>query len=179
MLLAGPGLLLAGPAATPALAGTTLLQSSPQADSTVTESVDQIRLSFTENVSADLSKAVVRGSDGTTYNDGPLQVVLDINVVQRVRPLPVGEYLVSWVAATGEGDAARGEFRFTVASTADATVPAADPYMSTYDGGGSGAWLCIGLGALIPLTLLVFLLRRRNRPEGDLPPEEYGQSTAT
>lgn len=165
MLLAGPGLLLAGPAATPAWAGTSLLQTDPQADSTVTGPVDEIRLSFSGNVNADRSSAVVRGSDGTTYNDGPLQVVLDINAVQPVRPLSAGEYVVNWVAATGAGDTARGEFRFTVASPADPTAAAADPYMSTYDGGGLGAWLCIGVGALIPLTLLVFLLRRRSRPE--------------
>jgi methionine-rich copper-binding protein CopC len=177
LLLVGPG-LLAAPVATPAWAGTTLLQSWPQAGSTVTEgSVNEVRLSFTENVNADLSSATVRGSDGATYNDGPLQVALDINVVQQVRPLSVGEYLVNWVAATGAGDAARGEFRFTVASSTDAAAPVADPYESTYDPGGPGAWLCIGIGALIPLVLLVLLLGRRNRREMNLPPARPDKGT--
>jgi len=178
LLLVGPGLLLAASVATPAWAGTTLLQSWPQADSTVTEgSINEIRLSFTDNVNVDLSSAVVRGSDGTTYNDGHLQVALDINLVQQVHPLPVGEYLVNWVAAIGADDSARGEFRFTVSPSTDAAAPVADPYESTYDPGGPGAWFCIGIGALIPLALLVLLLRRRNRREINLPASRPDKGT--
>jgi methionine-rich copper-binding protein CopC len=170
LLLVGPGLLVAAAAPTPAWAGAALLQSWPQADSTVTEgSINEIRLSFAGTVDVDLSSAIVRGSDGTTYNDGDLQVALDINLVQQVRPLPVGQYRVKWIAATGAGEPAQGEFRFTVAPSTDAAAPVADPYESTYDPGGPGAWLCIGIGVLIPLALLVLLLRRRNSREMNLP----------
>ncbi|MCU7727051.1 copper resistance protein CopC [Actinoplanes sp. KI2] len=178
MLLIGSGLLAAAPAATPAWASTTLLQSWPQADSTVTEgSIDKVGLSFTENIDANLSSVVVRGSDGSTYNDGHLQVLLYTNLEQQVRPLPVGEYQVTWVAATGTGDPARGEFRFTVTPSTAAATPVAAPYQPTYDGGGPGEWLCLGIVALIPLTLFMVMLRRRHRREMDLPPARPDRGT--
>jgi hypothetical protein len=48
-------------------------------------------------------------------------------------------------------------------------TPAADPYMSSYDPGGLGAWLCLGVGAVIPLSLFAVLVRRRYRREMDHP----------
>jgi methionine-rich copper-binding protein CopC len=179
-LLLGGALLFAGPAATPASADTELLQSVPAADSTVAGPVSEITISFTQPIRADLSRVVVTGTDGTTYGEGTLRLVLDINVEQKVRPLPPGAYRVSWTAATGPTNVARGEFRFTVASSTD-QQPAAEATTttsaSTYEPGGTGEWGVLGAIALVPLILFAVTLRRRYKRETKLPPYRPNKRT--
>jgi copper resistance protein C len=169
LALAGSAVLLAGPVAAPAWADTELLQSYPEAESTVPQPVDQIRLSFADNLQASGNSVVVRGSDGTAYDDGPLRVVFDINVEQNVRPLPPGDYRVSWAVATGSDEVTRGEYSFTVIA-APTTTTQVVASASTWDGGGPVVLTIMGLAILVALVLRVLLIRKRYKRETRLPP---------
>lgn len=166
-LLIGGVMIFAGPGATAASADDELLQAYPADGSTVTEPVNEIRLSFADPIGSG-SSVVVIGPDGAEYADGAPQVMGDINLVQPVRPLAPGRYQVRWTFATGRDRATQGGYSFTMGTVqAAAVAPATTP---AYQPGGSGEWTVIGLVALVALALFLVAVRRRYRREVDLPP---------
>jgi hypothetical protein len=173
--LAASGLLLVGPGATSARADATVIQTSPSAGSTVTETIDQVQVSFLETIRADVSSIEVVGPDGARYDEGPARVLLNINLVQPVRPLEAdGTYRVAWTAGLFADDVTRGEYTFTMASedveqetVVDAAPTATDP--DQYVPGGTNEWLIIGAIAVVPILLSSAFVVRGLRREQKLP----------
>ncbi|MFC7546773.1 copper resistance protein CopC [Plantactinospora sp. GCM10030261] len=181
-LLAAAAALLAGPLATPALAEPVVLQTVPEADTTVTEPVDDVIISINQQIERGRNEKVeVIGTDGTTYQEGRPRVLGGINLSQKTRELPPGDYRVTWTAVLAGGEVGRGEFSFTVAVPEDDEAAADSPGTevaagagppppgSSYDAGNAGVWLVLALIGLGSLSLSVLLFRRRLKREMELP----------
>jgi methionine-rich copper-binding protein CopC len=119
-------LLAFGVAASPAWAHARLLHSSPADNTTVTEPVTTVTLTFSEPVKQRSTTIVVSGSDGASYSDGAARVI-DTDVTQAVRPLRAGPVRVTWRTVSADGDPIQGEFGFTVVPTAAPTSAAPSP----------------------------------------------------
>ena len=94
-----------------------LVASAPAADSTVTQSPDELRLWFSAPLDVARSGAGLRGPDGSVKL-GAAAGAEDpkVLVVPILDPLGPGTYTVSWTAAPLEDHGVRGRFRFTVAA---------------------------------------------------------------
>lgn len=111
----------------PAGAHVELFESDPAAGGTTDEGDRDISLTF---VSLDTSEPIRVGvvdEDGTNFVSGTPRVRppdRGTEVVVPVRPLTLGEYTVTWTAASDDGDGeATGSFTFTVVEStqSDAT----------------------------------------------------------
>ncbi|GII75936.1 copper resistance protein CopC [Sphaerisporangium rufum] len=111
--------------ASPALAHTSLKSSDPKKGATV-ESIDEIRLTFTESVK--LPSVVLNDADGKAHQDGRPEVDGAV-VTQRVAgTLPAGKYTIAWRVVSADGHPVVGEIPFTVRAAEpepSATTPSA------------------------------------------------------
>jgi methionine-rich copper-binding protein CopC len=148
--------------AAPALAGATMVKSFPAAGGTVVGDVYQVSISFAEAVTPEASSVVVRGADGTDYSQGRPWVEQEHDVWQDVRPLPLGDYRVSWATGETTSKLTRGEFTFTVSAELKST--------SGYQPGGTKEWIAIWLIGLVPIVLVVWRVVKRQKRVFDLPP---------
>jgi methionine-rich copper-binding protein CopC len=98
-----------------AIAGASLVSSSPEAGAAITEQVQQIDLTFSEDI--DIARSVIsvagpRGGVRTTLGQYPKQK--SIVLVSLWSALGLGKYTVNWhVRSAGKGTS-HGTFSFTV-----------------------------------------------------------------
>ena len=108
--VAAGGLFTTGPAA----AHARLVDSDPQADSTVTTPLDEITLTFSELIRGALSTVVVTGPDGVRHGTGEPRVV-DRRLHLPVDPMRSGSYRVAYRVVSADGHPIEGQSRFAVA----------------------------------------------------------------
>ncbi|GIJ43804.1 hypothetical protein Val02_06900 [Virgisporangium aliadipatigenens] len=164
----------------PAAAHAALQSTDPKADSTVSQALTQLTLTFNQQVKQQFSEVVVTGADGAVYGDGAPRSV-DSNLVQGVKPLPVGKVTIGWRTVSADGHAIQGQFAFTNAfappapspSPVASSAPPAPTAAATTGGAvsttpksdessGSGLWIGL-VAALVVVAALggVLLWRRR------------------
>jgi methionine-rich copper-binding protein CopC len=98
--------------AAPAAAHTELKSSMPAANSTTTEPVTEVKLTFTGVVRRPGTTVVVTGADQISYSVGAAEV-LDRTITQKVGALPVGAITVVWRTVALDGHPVQGTFTFT------------------------------------------------------------------
>lgn len=126
-------LLLAVLGAAPASAHNTLRGSDPADGATVPTAPDAITLTFDQHALELGTEVVVTAEDGTTVNEGPVQLG-DVTVVQPLAAeRPAGAYVVSWRVTSADGHPLTGTLRF-VASEAVTAGGAAAPGDAPADG---------------------------------------------
>ncbi|WP_378144083.1 copper resistance protein CopC [Cnuibacter sp. UC19_7] len=128
------GALLAGAAAVgvaaPASAHDYLVSTSPAADSTVSDALTSVSLTFNEPPFADAGAAIgIRVSDpsGQVVSDGRVSIT-DSTLSTAVAPTTQGAYQVEWQNVSGDGHTVSGTYVFTYAGpvaapTVDPTAP--------------------------------------------------------
>lgn len=106
--------------ATEARRHTKLVKSVPAKDSTVSASPEALQLWFNEKIELSISKVQLVGPDQKAV---PLAAITrddskkDSPVVARlVTDLADGAYVVNWTAASADGHAVKGSYRFFVKS---------------------------------------------------------------
>lgn len=171
-------LLALGAPALPASAHSELLQSTPADGERLAEAPTTIELVFGEGVQQQGGAIVVKGPDGTRY-DQPGSFVTDENVatVQVTRATDAGEYTVVYRVMSADGHVVEGTFSYAVlgsdASPEVASTPAAIPLSGTATDDGAGddsavgfVWV-LGLGAiglvLLAAVIAVVVRGRRGR----------------
>lgn len=129
------GALLAGAAAVgvaaPASAHDYLVSTSPAGDSTVSEPLSTVSLTFNEPPFSDAGAAIgIRVSDpsGAVVSQGAVSIT-DSTLSIAVTPTTQGAYQVEWQNVSGDGHTVSGTFAFTyagpvAASTVDPSAPA-------------------------------------------------------
>jgi len=159
----------------PAWAHTRLTGTDPKADATVTEPTVAVTLSFNEPVRPQLSTVVVTGPDGVVYSDGDARSA-DRDLIQAIRPLPVGTVTVAWRTVSADGHPVQGQFSFTNAAPGPDPSPPPSPFPSptvSSSARGSGtspatsrpAWLIAG-GITVVVVAAGILVGWRRRSSG-------------
>ncbi|WP_433607560.1 copper resistance CopC family protein [Dactylosporangium sp. CA-139114] len=146
--------------AQPAFAHSQLVRTDPAANTTVSTPVTAVTLTFNEMVKQQFSTVVVTGADGLSHSDGTPRSV-DRNLTQSVKALPAGKVTVAWRVVSADGHPVEGQFAFTYAAPAAASVPStaastATPVASqagTSSGLSGAGWAAIG-GALLLVVLV-------------------------
>ncbi|MFC4906750.1 copper resistance CopC family protein [Actinomadura gamaensis] len=186
VLTAGFGALLA----TPALAHTRLVSSTPGKDASAA-SVGEVKLVFSDQIS--FAKVLVKDRAGKQYQSGEAQRD-GTTVTQKVAgPLPAGDYTVAYAvvgadghriensdltftATQGGGDQANGGLPAgadtptaeptaaspgdQVAGTNQEKAPRAEAKKSS---SGTARWVMIGVGALVGIGIGVLIVSRAKR----------------
>lgn len=174
------GLILVG--ATPAAAHSELESTLPAADTTVTEPLTSVTLTFDDGVQPDFAQVAVLDPAGNDTVDG--DPVIDGNTVtQPVSVTTAGAHSVSYRIVSADGHIVQGSYAFTAAvvspqpaaptsspePTSPVTTPpaeaAASPAAQAEQEGGTGQTVAI-LGVLavgLIATVLITAARRRQR----------------
>jgi methionine-rich copper-binding protein CopC len=116
-----------------------LVSTSPAADSTVSEALSEVALTFNEPPLADLSAAIaieVHDPSGANVADGTVSIV-NSTLSTTVVPTSTGRYTVLWQTISADGHPVSGEFGFDYTGpvgeaaagspTAGAGSPTAEP----------------------------------------------------
>jgi MYXO-CTERM domain-containing protein len=169
----------------PASAHAALQSSDPKADTTVTQPLTQVTLTFNQAVKQQFSEVKVTGADGVVYGDGAARSV-DANLIQAVKPLPAGAVTIVWRTVSADGHSIQGQFAFTNAfappspspspaasptPAAPSTPGAAQPGVTqpvtaprSDESSAGGVWIAVVVGLVVVAALGgVFLWRRRTR----------------
>jgi len=193
VLAAGLGLagLVAGGSA--ASAHDFLVSTTPAADTTVSEALTSVSLTFNEPPLTELGAGIaiqVNDPAGATVSSGEVSIV-DSTLGIAVAPTTVGTYTVIWQTVSSDGHPVSGEYTFDyqgpvvaaptatpavtpgdgATSTAEpdaATSTATEPATPAADGGSTLPLVLVGVGAAVVLLLavvvvLAVVLRRRPR----------------
>jgi len=91
-----------------------LVEATPPADSTITASPTEVRLSFNERIEPRFSGVEITSADGQKVSTGRLAVRGKDIVVPLSQPLAPGVYRVNWHLLSVDGHKVRGNFRFEV-----------------------------------------------------------------
>lgn len=116
-----------------------LLSSYPRASATVSGLPAEITLTFSTELQAPESGAVIDviGEEGTSLTEGPPAIVGEA-ITQDLSDRPIdGEITVQWQVISTSGTAMSGEYAFTVGATETPTVsptPASSPSPSSEEG---------------------------------------------
>ncbi|MCS5717345.1 copper resistance protein CopC [Herbiconiux sp. CPCC 205763] len=162
-----------------------LVSTNPVADSTVTETLSQVSLTFNEPPLADASAAIaieLHDPSGANVATGAVSIVNSTLSID-VAPTTPGAYTVLWQNVSADGHAVSGEFGFDYAgpavgggsSTPEPTTAAGSSATPEPAAAGTGAGgiqfplVLIGIGSavgvvVIVAAILLILLRRRSRP---------------
>ncbi len=107
---------LAGPGAVPGFAHALLRAAQPAPGSLLPAAPAWVRLTFSETVEPLFCKIKVTDATGKQVDDGSL--VSDPadrrRLMIRLKPIPPGEYLVTWFATSTDTHRTQGTFRFQV-----------------------------------------------------------------
>ncbi|MBF4461475.1 MULTISPECIES: copper resistance CopC family protein [unclassified Rathayibacter] len=120
------GLIAAISVAAPASAHNYLVSASPGVDATVTQQPESLVLTTNDDLlvlGTDGSSAALRvvGPDGLYYGDGCVKVV-GPSASMPVQLGPSGAYEVTWQVVSTDGHPVSGQYSFTWAPAADATL---------------------------------------------------------
>lgn len=153
-----------------AFAHANLLQASPQINSVLAGSPDEIRLTFTEPLEEQFSRIQLRTADGTVLEtpSATLDPADDKQLVLQPDILPDGLYTVAWrVVSQTDGHLTQGTFPFTVgesvggASLSQNPVDEIIPIDSTLI-----RWLkFLSLALFVGSIGFVTLIRQSTKPE--------------
>ncbi|MEC0307065.1 copper resistance protein CopC [Paenibacillus lautus] len=121
LLTLGLLLILVFPTAT--WAHSKLETSTPAADAKLTESVQEVSLSFNENIDENLSTLKVKNAQGESVEVAEVKVNQNTMLGTLAAPLPSGSYTVEWKIVGGDGHPVDGTYAFEV----DAPVAEAPP----------------------------------------------------
>ena len=124
----------------PANAHATLVAADPPDRARLDESPAQVRLTFSEQVSASLGGVRVVDHDGTRVDRGAVRAAGAEVTVDLAPSLPDGTYVVTYRVVSADGHPVRGSSVFAVGEAA------VDESVARQAGGGSGdrAWELIG-----------------------------------
>jgi copper transport protein len=119
VLLAGAAVTLALLAwARPAGAHATLVAADPPDGARLDESPAEVRLTFSEHVSASLGGIQVVGADGQRVDRGAVRVTDDDVAVDLAPDLPEGTYVITYRIVSADGHPVRGSSLFGVGDAA-------------------------------------------------------------
>lgn len=121
LLTLGLLLILVFPTAT--WAHSKLETSTPAADAKLTESVQEVSLSFNANIDENLSTLKVKNAQGESVEVAEVKVNQNTMLGTLAAPLPSGSYTVEWKIVGGDGHPVDGTYAFEV----DAPVAEAPP----------------------------------------------------
>jgi methionine-rich copper-binding protein CopC len=187
VLAAGLGLagLVAGGSA--ASAHDFLVSTTPAADTTVSEALTSVSLTFNEPPLTELGAGIAIQVDdpaGATVSSGEVSIV-DSTLGIAVAPTTVGSYTVIWQTVSSDGHPVSGEYTFdyqgpvavtptanpavtpgdsaTATATATAvpdaaTATATEPATPAADGGSTLPLVLVGVGAAVVLLLAVVVV---------------------
>lgn len=172
-----------------------LVSTSPEADSTVTEALSEVSLTFNEPPLADASAAIaieVHDPSGANVASGAVSIVNSTLGID-VAPTTQGPYTVLWQNVSADGHAVSGQFGFTYAgpsseggggevvatpetssSVTAGPIPSVTGAASAVGGDASGGvqlpLVLVGVGTAVGIVVIVALvliiaLRRRARPD--------------
>ena len=126
-------------AATPASAHTELVSSDPATGASLPQRPTRLTLTFSEPVPAESAQVGVTGADGSTWPTGEVTAsgaTLTVPLLDSASP--AGQYTVSWLVESLDGDFVDGTYAFTVTAppaaqqpAATTTTPAAPPSVTT------------------------------------------------
>ena len=122
-LIAAVLLFLGAPAA--ALADADLVESTPKADSTVTQ-LTQVILTFNQALNADRSSVVLR-TGGQTVAEGGVDLENPSTMVAYIDAAVPGDYEVRYTANSEDGHLVRDTFGFRFEPAAASAVPTREP----------------------------------------------------
>lgn len=156
------GIFVAALLPTGAVSAHSSLVSSCPGRGDVVNQLDRIELTFGGAIVEDDATLVALAAVGGTADVeiGPVTFVDDRTLEATVPAgLEPGRYIVRYMVTSIDGDLNDGGFEFTFDPEADQDAPGCEDDREG-DGGGSGGWLLLGVGAAAMLGL-VFLLRPR------------------
>lgn len=120
LLTLGLLLILVFPTAT--WAHSKLETSTPAADAKLTESVQEVSLSFNENIDENLSTLKIKNAQGESVEVAEVKISQNTMLGTLSAPLPSGSYTVEWKIVGGDGHPVDGTYAFEVdAPEAEAT----------------------------------------------------------
>nr|WP_253300369.1 copper resistance protein CopC [Paenibacillus lautus] len=120
LLTLGLLLILVFPTAT--WAHSKLETSTPAADAKLTESVQEVSLSFNENIDENLSTLKIKNAQGESVEVAEVKINQNTMLGTLAAPLPSGSYTVEWKIVGGDGHPVDGTYAFEVdAPEAEAT----------------------------------------------------------
>jgi copper resistance protein C len=153
-------------AASPAAAHARLLSATPAAGATTARAPAEVRLTF-DGPPYDFGLGVVVLTAGGQHIESGRVRVDGNTVVQPLAVLPApGTYLVRWRVVSADGHPVSGQYAF--AYEPDGATASVPPTVgASGSGGGTHAWLLLGLAAaaVLGLTALLVLPGRRRRLE--------------
>lgn len=123
-------------AVAPASAHDAAESTSPAAGATVAAPPEKVSITFNKNPLAIGAQIAVTDTAGTSWADGPVEIVDNV-ASERLKPgAPAGLYTVAWRVASSDGHPIEGSFTFTAsAGAAGSTAAAAVPTMGTQQPG--------------------------------------------
>jgi methionine-rich copper-binding protein CopC len=137
-----------------------LVSTSPAADSTVSEALSEVALTFNEPPLADLSAAIaieVHDPSGANVADGTVSIV-NSTLSTSVVPTSTGPYTVLWQTISADGHPVSGEFGFDytgpvgAAATGGPTAGAGSPVTEPGPGAATTAPASTGAATAAPST---------------------------
>ncbi|WP_098743354.1 copper resistance protein CopC [Paenibacillus sp. EZ-K15] len=112
LLTLGLLLILVFPTAT--WAHSKLETSTPAADTKLTESVQEVSLSFNENIDENLSTLKIKNAQGESVEVAEVKINQNTMLGALAAPLPSGSYTVEWKIVGGDGHPVDGTYAFEV-----------------------------------------------------------------
>lgn len=169
LLVLVAALLVLGSWATPAAAHASLISVDPPDGARLDESPEQVRLTFSEPVSADLGGVRVVGSDGEQVQVGAARVDGEVVEVDLQPDLADGTYVISYRVISADGHPVRGGSVFGIGEGAvDASalgrVTGGDDDRTWDIVGAFGRWLAYG-GVLLAAGGAMFIALVHGRGE--------------
>ncbi|SDD75660.1 copper resistance CopC family protein [Actinokineospora iranica] len=178
--------LVAG--ASPALAHTRLISSTPAEGALVTAAPEAIKLTFTDPMQAKLSTVTVSGPSGARWGLGEITAQDGTLTVPVQTTGPAGDYVVEYRVLSGDGHPVKGAVRFTytpppvagtesvpptapsaaeTSASSAAAVPEQAPaaQRAPAESGGVPVWVWIA-GAAVLLALGLLAARRFSGDSG-------------
>ncbi|MGH3738344.1 MAG: copper resistance CopC family protein [Micromonosporaceae bacterium] len=166
VLMAG---VLAG--ASPAYAHVELVSSEPAHQGSVPEAPRQVTLTFSGAINPDLVTVKVTEGDGTSLDDGEPRVD-GATVTQPVKP-GTGPITVAYKVISVDGHALQGAVGFDIGPSPTSTAEAGSGERTVTR---SWVWLLVGLGGLVLLGALVYVLVAGRRHSGEDRPDDAGDT---
>lgn len=112
LLTLGLLLILVFPTAT--WAHSKLETSTPAADAKLTESVQEVSLSFNENIDENLSTLKIKNAQGESVEVAEVKINQNTMLGTLAAPLPSDSYTVEWKIVGGDGHPVDGTYSFEV-----------------------------------------------------------------